>query len=395
MKIVIVGLGYVGYSLACLFSKNGIDVYGIDIDEDKINKINKNISPILDSDIDLLLKDNSPKITASKRNLNLFVNCDFIIVSTPTNYNEQSNEFDTSSVETVISDIIESESNSPIVIKSTVPLGYTEKIQKKFNKKNIFYSPEFLREGKALFDNLNPNRIIVGDKTTDAIKFSTLMLECSSLDASKVPVIHMSSTAAEAVKLFSNTYLAMRIAYFNELDSYCETNGIVTEEVINGVSLDPRIGDYYNNPSFGYGGYCLPKDTQQLLKNYDKVPNNIIKAIVDANSTRKDFIARSIFKILENKKNSIVGIFRLTMKEGSDNFRMSAIQGIMKRLNAKGISIIIYEPLIRETSFFNSPIINNLDDFKAKSSLVITNRMHDSLKDISEKVYTRDIFNQN
>tara|TARA_B100000787_G_C16192233_1_gene298239 strand:+ start:105 stop:1292 length:1188 start_codon:yes stop_codon:yes gene_type:complete len=395
MKIVIVGLGYVGYSLACLFSKNDIDVYGIDIDENKINKINSNISPIHDDDIDLLLKNNSLKISASKKDLSLFIDSDFIIISTPTNYDEQNNEFDTSSVEMVITDIIKSGSKSPIVIKSTVPLGYTEKIQKKFNKKNIFYSPEFLREGKALFDNLNPNRIIVGDKTNLGKFFSNLMLDCSDHDTSTVPVMLMSSTAAEAVKLFSNTYLAMRIAYFNELDSYCETNGIASEEVINGVSLDPRIGNYYNNPSFGYGGYCLPKDTQQLLKNYDKVPNNIIKAIVEANSTRKDFIANSISKILKEKDNNTVGIFRLTMKEGSDNFRMSAIQGVMKRLNAKGINIIVYEPLIKQNTFYNSPVINNLDDFKNKSGLVIANRMHSSLNDISEKIYTRDIFNQN
>jgi UDPglucose 6-dehydrogenase len=395
MKIVIVGLGYVGYSLACLFSKNDIDVYGIDIDENTINKINSNTSPIQDSDIDLLIKNNSLKISASKKNLSLFIDSDFIIISTPTNYDEKNNEFDTSSVEMVITDIIKSGSKSPIVIKSTVPLGYTEKIQKKFDKKNIFYSPEFLREGKALFDNLNPDRIIVGDKTNLGKSFSNLMLDCSDHDASTVPVMLMSSTAAEAVKLFSNTYLAMRIAYFNELDSYCETNGITSEEVINGVSLDPRIGNYYNNPSFGYGGYCLPKDTQQLLKNYDKVPNNIIKAIVDANSTRKDFIANSIFKILKQKNNNTVGIFRLTMKEGSDNFRMSAIQGIMKRLNAKGINIIVYEPLIKQNTFFNSPVINNLDEFKNKSDLVIANRMHSSLNDISEKIYTRDIFNQN
>ena len=395
MKIVIVGLGYVGYSLACLISKNDIDVYGIDIDENTINKINSNTSPIQDSDIDLLIKNNSLKISASKKNLSLFIDSDFIIISTPTNYDEKNNEFDTSSVEMVITDIIKSGSKSPIVIKSTVPLGYTEKIQKKFDKKNIFYSPEFLREGKALFDNLNPDRIIVGDKTNLGKSFSNLMLDCSDHDASTVPVMLMSSTAAEAVKLFSNTYLAMRIAYFNELDSYCETNGITSEEVINGVSLDPRIGNYYNNPSFGYGGYCLPKDTQQLLKNYDKVPNNIIKAIVDANSTRKDFIANSIFKILKQKNNNTVGIFRLTMKEGSDNFRMSAIQGIMKRLNAKGINIIVYEPLIKQNTFFNSPVINNLDEFKNKSDLVIANRMHSSLNDISEKIYTRDIFNQN
>ena len=395
MKIVIVGLGYVGYSLACLFSKKDIEVHGIDIDENKINKINSNISPIHDDDIDLLIKNNSLKISASKKNLSLFTNSDFIIISTPTNYDEQNNEFDTSSVEMVITDIIKSGSKSPIVIKSTVPLGYTEKIKKKFDKKNIFYSPEFLREGKALFDNLNPDRIIVGDKTNLGKIFSNLMLDCSDHDASTVPVMHMSSTAAEAVKLFSNTYLAMRIAYFNELDSYCETNGIASEEVINGVSLDPRIGNYYNNPSFGYGGYCLPKDTQQLLKNYDKVPNNIIKAIVDANSTRKDFIANSIFKILKQRNNNTVGIFRLTMKEGSDNFRMSAIQGIMKRLNAKGINIIVYEPLIKENTFFNSPVINNLDEFKNKSGLVIANRMHSSLNDIPEKIYTRDIFNQN
>jgi UDPglucose 6-dehydrogenase len=395
MKIVIVGLGYVGYSLACLFSKNDIDVYGIDIDENTINKINSNTSPIQDSDIDLLIKNNSLKISASKKNLSLFIDSDFIIISTPTNYDEKNNEFDTSSVEMVITDIIKSGSKSPIVIKSTVPLGYTEKIQKKFDKKNIFYSPEFLREGKALFDNLNPDRIIVGDKTNLGKSFSNLMLDCSDHDASTVPVMLMSSTAAEAVKLFSNTYLAMRIAYFNELDSYCETNGITSEEVINGVSLDPRIGNYYNNPSFGYGGYCLPKDTQQLLKNYDKVPNNIIKAIVDANSTRKDFIANSIFKILKQKNNNTVGIFRLTMKEGSDNFRMSAIQGIMKRLNAKGINIIVYEPLIKQNTFFNSPVINNLDEFKNKSGLVIANRMHSSLNDIPEKIYTRDIFNQN
>lgn len=394
MNLVVVGLGYVGLSLSCLFAKSNHQVVGLDIDEEKIDLINQGISPIQDNDISEFLKQKHSNFKVQVIDQSKYLNADFILICTPTNYDEINNEFDTSSVRQCVIDISNSGSEAPIIIKSTIPLGYTQKLRNELSRNNLYFSPEFLREGMALYDNLNPSRIIVGDKSDTGKKFANLMMECSEKSNKENEIILMDSSEAEAVKLFANTYLAMRVAFFNELDSYCEANGILTNEVIKGVSSDKRIGNYYNNPSFGYGGYCLPKDTQQLLANYNKVPNNLIKAIVDANSTRKDFIANSILERLHKMKAKNVGIYRLTMKEGSDNFRMSAIQGIMKRLKAKGVDIIVYEPLIHDNFFFNSPVINNLDEFKGKSDLVISNRMNKALEDIKEKLYTRDIFNQ-
>lgn len=394
MNLVVVGLGYVGLSLSCLFAKSNHQVVGLDIDEEKIDLINQGISPIQDNDISDFLKQKHSNFKVQVIDQSKYLNADFILICTPTNYDEINNEFDTSSVRQCVIDISNSGSEAPIIIKSTIPLGYTQKLRNELSRNNLYFSPEFLREGMALYDNLNPSRIIVGDKSDTGKKFANLMMECSEKSNKENEIILMDSSEAEAVKLFANTYLAMRVAFFNELDSYCEANGILTNEVIKGVSSDKRIGNYYNNPSFGYGGYCLPKDTQQLLANYNKVPNNLIKAIVDANSTRKDFIANSILERLHKMKAKNVGIYRLTMKEGSDNFRMSAIQGIMKRLKAKGVDIIVYEPLIHDNFFFNSPVINNLDEFKGKSDLVISNRMNKALEDIKEKLYTRDIFNQ-
>lgn len=394
MNLVVVGLGYVGLSLSCLFAKSNHQVVGLDIDEEKIDLINQGISPIQDNDISDFLKQKHSNFKVQVIDQSKYLNADFILICTPTNYDEINNEFDTSSVRQCVIDISNSGSEAPIIIKSTIPLGYTQKLRNELSRNNLYFSPEFLREGMALYDNLNPSRIIVGDKSDTGKKFANLMMECSDKSNKENEIILMDSSEAEAVKLFANTYLAMRVAFFNELDSYCEANGILTNEVIKGVSSDKRIGNYYNNPSFGYGGYCLPKDTQQLLANYNKVPNNLIKAIVDANSTRKDFIANSILERLHKMKAKNVGIYRLTMKEGSDNFRMSAIQGIMKRLKAKGVDIIVYEPLIHDNFFFNSPVINNLDEFKGKSDLVISNRMNKALEDIKEKLYTRDIFNQ-
>ncbi len=394
MNLVVVGLGYVGLSLSCLFAKSNHQVIGMDIDDEKIDLINQGISPIQDNEISSFLKRKVANFKAQSIDQKKYQNADFILICTPTNYDEINNEFDTSSVKESVIDISNSGSDAPIIIKSTIPLGYTNKLRNELSRSNIYFSPEFLREGKALYDNLYPSRIIVGDKSHTGKTFSKLMSECSEKSANQCEIILMESSEAEAVKLFANTYLAMRVAFFNELDSYCESNEILTDDVIKGVSSDTRIGDFYNNPSFGYGGYCLPKDTQQLLANYNKVPNNLIKAIVDANSTRKDFIANSIFVRLRKMNANNVGIYRLTMKEGSDNFRMSAIQGIMKRLKAKGIDIVVYEPLITDNFFFNSPVITNLNEFKDKSDLVITNRMNVALEDIKEKVYTRDIFNQ-
>ena len=388
MKITVVGCGYVGVSLAVLLGiKN--DVIAFDIDKKKIDNINKKISPIEDKEIISYLKNNKLNLRATSKKKIAYQDPDFVVISTPTNYSEKENSFNTESVENVIEDICKHNSSATIIIKSTVPLGFTEKMQKKFNKKDIIFSPEFLREGKALNDNLYPTRIVLGDQSKVAKKFANLLINSALKKKKDIPVIYMSSSAAEAVKLFSNSYLAMRIAFFNELDSYCETNSISTLDVIEGVCFDPRIGNYYNNPSFGYGGYCLPKDTKQLLKNYDKVPNNVIKAIVDANTTRKDFITSSIL----SKNPKSVGIFRLIMKEGSDNYRESAIQGVMKRLKAKGIKIYIYEPLIKKSHFFNSKVLTNLENFKKLSDLIITNRYHNDLKDVSNKLYTRDLFN--
>jgi len=390
MNITIVGMGYVGMSLSMLLAeKNNIVCYDVDIN--KINKINNNISPIEDKDIDYYFSKKKLNITATNNNESIYLDKDFIIISTPTDYDVDTNQFDVSSVETTISDIIKVNKDVPIIIKSTVPKGYTEEVKKKFDYKRIYFSPEFLREGSALYDNLNPSRIIIGSKSKDSKKFAELMLESTAKNVDDIPVLFMDSNEAEAVKLFSNTFLAMRIAFFNELDSFCEASLLDTKNVIDGVCQDPRIGNYYNNPSFGYGGYCLPKDTKQLLKNYNDVPNNLIQAIVDANSTRKDFIANTIIK----KNPKLVGIFRLTMKENSDNIRSSAIQGIMKRIKAKGIQIQLFEPILTDTNFFNSKIIKDLKDFKSTSDIIITNRYSADLDDVKSKVYTRDLFRVN
>tara|TARA_Y200000002_G_scaffold379695_1_gene389535 strand:- start:1140 stop:2324 length:1185 start_codon:yes stop_codon:yes gene_type:complete len=391
MKLVVIGLGYVGLSLACLFKKKGHEVIGIDIDQDKIDKINNGISPIKDEDINKFLNNNPSSLTVTN-SIPKNQNFDFVIICTPTNYDEKNNKFDTSTVDLAIEEISRKKIDTQIIIKSTIPLGYTVKAREKYNMNSITFSPEFLREGKALVDNLYPSRIVVGDKSETGTRFANLLLECAEKSKDNIPVILMNSSEAEAVKLFANTYLAMRVAFFNELDSYCEVHDVSTKDVIKGVSSDLRIGNYYNNPSFGYGGYCLPKDTQQLLANYNMVPNNIIRAIVDANTTRKDQIAKSIYSLVEEKKVKNVGIFRLVMKEGSDNFRMSAVQGVMKRLNAKGLNLIVYEPLIEKDAFFSSKVISDLKEFKEKSDLIIANRMHESLDDVKHKIYTRDLF---
>ena len=386
-NITIVGIGFVGLSLSVLLSVRH-NVISLDIDQNKVGLINDRISPINDSKITQYFSDKKLNLLATTDKDVAYVRSDFIIIATPTDYDESTNEFDTKSVEKVISDIFSINPKATVVIKSTVPLGFTKKMQNIFNSMDIIFSPEFLREGSALEDNLNPSRIIVGDESKKSKQFGDLLVECSDAKKENLTALIISSTEAEAVKLFSNTYLAMRISYFNELDTYCETYGLDTKNVINGVSLDPRIGDFYNNPSFGYGGYCLPKDTKQLLSNYNQVPNNIIRAIVESNSTRKDFIANSIL----SKNPKTVGIYRLVMKIGSDNFRASSIQGVMKRIKAKGINIIIYEPKLSEMSFFNSEVIRDFDEFIASSDVIIANRMTDELIPYKNKTYSRDLF---
>jgi len=389
MNITIVGTGYVGLSISTLLSQKH-KIITLDIDESKVELINNRKSPIEDKEIEDFFINKKLNLHATLNQELAYKESDYIVISTPTDYDTENNYFDTSSIESVLNDIKEINPNVPVIIKSTVPVGYTRTLRQKFNKENIYFSPEFLREGKALFDNLYPSRIIVGSKTDEARIFAEILLEGALKD--DVNVILMGSTEAEAVKLFSNTYLALRVAYFNELDSYAESYKLDALEIINGVSLDPRIGAHYNNPSFGYGGYCLPKDTKQLRANYKDIPNNIISAIVEANSTRKDFIADQILK----KNPKIVGIYRLVMKSGSDNFRSSSIQGIMKRIKAKGIEVVVYEPVLEEnkqTEFFHSKVINNLDDFKQVSDIIVANRITDEILDVKQKVYTRDLFN--
>ena len=390
MKITVIGLGYVGSSLSVLLAKN-YSVVALDINKQKVESINKKISPVEDHDIQSSLKNDKLSLIATTDARLAFKDSNIIIIATPTDYDQVSGTFETSSVDSVISEIGQIRPEAIIVIKSTVPVGYTDSLKKTYSSLDIFFSPEFLREGKALYDNLYPSRIIIGSKNQSGKKFGDILSSCALKSKKDYEIVFTESREAEAIKLFSNTYLAMRVAFFNELDSFCEVNDIVTEEVIRGVSTDPRIGNHYNNPSFGYGGYCLPKDTHQLLKNYENVPNKIIQAIVDANTTRKDFISSRILL----KEPKVVGIYRLTMKEGSDNFRTSAIQGIMKRIKAKGVKVVIFEPLMREKLFFNSEVITDFNEFFEKSDIVVANRISDELLPYNYKIYTRDIFREN